>query len=551
MSNPERPTQIPRRTGGSSTTRSQTSEPTGNGAGGATGTETEPGGPQATGPQATRTARAPNAGQPAGTGGTTTGTGATRTPAATGAAATRTAAGAGATRTAPGATPGLTRTVTTTAAGGGPQNAGTTPAASQGRRSSLRGSPELSDDEDLYQNPPETFEHAPPGRVDSISRHLSEESRRSARQDRGDRPPTETAPTGAGAAAPRQGRAEPSNREPPPDAFENVAREVFKRVFDELKIANQRADKLTANARVGQQEADRRFTRLEGLLENLIRRTDAMKMAQDANQARNGQGPSRPSGGNPTEGRTSGRRPDTPYPDSDDADPDRAFRQSGSDEEPALAGMGADAPGDEPDAAGGRVRVRQGPTEAERLRAGGFNPDGSPAGLIPSISQRAPPPNTRFAPHNVSRGRGGMRRTVAPHGHGGGDSSDGSSDHDGGPGRPVSGVNPRFLREGAARGGGPPGPVPVPNDGYEDSSLQWIHDCIVEYLGAELDVLPQLKNVKVAQPSAYNGQDNTDEFEEWFMALLRWLRVNRISGPALDGERVHLLGIVLSDAAIE
>ena len=35
------------------------------------------------------------------------------------------------------------------------------------------------------------------------------------------------------------------------------------------------------------------------------------------------------------------------------------------------------------------------------------------------------------------------------------------------------------------------------------------------------------------------------------MALLHWLRVNQILGPALDGEQVHLLGIVLSNAAIE
>ncbi|KAF7796309.1 hypothetical protein EIP86_007486 [Pleurotus ostreatoroseus] len=153
------------------------------------------------------------------------------------------------------------------------------------------------------------------------------------------------------------------------------------------------------------------------------------------------------------------------YLNSDGADLECAFRRSNSNEEIAVAGAGADAPGNELDAPGRQIRVRQGVIEAERL---------------------------------------GMRRTIASHEHGNGDSSDSYSDHDDGPGHPVSKVNPRFLHEEATGGGGPPGHVPIPNDGYEDSLLQWIHDCIVEYLSAELDVLPQLQNVKVAQPSAYS-----------------------------------------------
>ena len=244
MSNPKRPTQIPRRTGASST-RSQSREPTGNGTGGAIGTETGPGGPPATTTPQTRTARTPAVSQTAGTGGTTPVTGTTRTAATTGAVTTRTATGAGAPRTSAGAPPGLTRTVTTTAASGGPQNAGSTPAAPSGRRSPREESPVNSDLEDMYENPPELFEHARPGRAESISRRVREAPRREERPA----PRGRTLSENERATAPRQGRDEPANQPSreqtgsQPDqtagattveSFEDVAREAFGRTFQEL-----------------------------------------------------------------------------------------------------------------------------------------------------------------------------------------------------------------------------------------------------------------------------------------------------------------------------
>lgn len=82
--------------------------------------------------------------------------------------------------------------------------------------------------------------------------------------------------------------------------------------------------------------------------------------------------------------------------------------------------------------------------------------------------------------------------------------------------------------------------------------LLWIDDFVQQYVSVDPDTLPNLsKQVKIAQPEAYRGQDSTDAFEVWLITVLRWLRFSRVTGPALDEERVHLLGLVLSGPAAE
>lgn len=122
--------------------------------------------------------------------------------------------------------------------------------------------------------------------------------------------------------------------------------------------------------------------------------------------------------------------------------------------------------------------------------------------------------------------------------------------------RPVSGVNPRYLREqvlpSASRGVQPSVLTqPANTVVYTEAAFQWIRDCIAESVGEPLELLPQIRSVKVMQPAAYQGQDNTDDFEEWLLNVLRWLRVTRITGPDLDVERVQLLGLILSGLALD
>ncbi|KAJ3543852.1 hypothetical protein NM688_g5810 [Phlebia brevispora] len=87
---------------------------------------------------------------------------------------------------------------------------------------------------------------------------------------------------------------------------------------------------------------------------------------------------------------------------------------------------------------------------------------------------------------------------------------------------------------------------------YNDTSLAWIHQCIDQYLGrAPTVIIPQLKSVKAPSLTAYHGQDSTEQFENWMMSVLLWMRVLQLGGPELNNERVHVLGMVLLGPALE
>lgn len=201
---------------------------------------------------------------------------------------------------------------------------------------------------------------------------------------------------------------------------------------------------------------------------------------------------------------------------------------------------------------------------------------------IPDAGQRRPMAKTQ-AERLHAAGLNGPRATAVAAPGGPGDSdSDTSSDNEKGRGndpgppsppprrrparppspedalrRPASGVNPRFLREqhlpSASQGIGLTRTLTQRDAAvaYAESAYQWISDCIDEAVGRSLEILPQIKSVKVSQPKSYLGQDDTDEFEEWLLTVLRWLRVTRITGPELDVERVQLLGLILSGAALD
>lgn len=114
-------------------------------------------------------------------------------------------------------------------------------------------------------------------------------------------------------------------------------------------------------------------------------------------------------------------------------------------------------------------------------------------------------------------------------------------------------MNPKFTQSVSARR--PPISVAatfaVPGEEDEDVPT-WIGDYVSQYVDVDPDTLPNLsKQLKIAQPAAYKGQDSTDAFEEWLVSVLRWLRFSRVTGDAFDEERVHLLGLVLEGPAIE
>jgi hypothetical protein len=55
---------------------------------------------------------------------------------------------------------------------------------------------------------------------------------------------------------------------------------------------------------------------------------------------------------------------------------------------------------------------------------------------------------------------------------------------------------------------------------------------------------------RVPNPPKYGGLPDTEGFERWLNALLRWLKVNKICGPELDSDRMEFTAMFLENTAL-
>ena len=93
---------------------------------------------------------------------------------------------------------------------------------------------------------------------------------------------------------------------------------------------------------------------------------------------------------------------------------------------------------------------------------------------------------------------------------------------------------------------------PETNDAFMRESMKRLRQMIRDKLGEQLPENAALKNVKnLPTPDKYGGEDDIELFEGWFKALLRWLRFMRLGGPALDEERMQIMGLFLKGKAFD
>ncbi|KAK1221598.1 hypothetical protein PQX77_015611 [Marasmius sp. AFHP31] len=72
---------------------------------------------------------------------------------------------------------------------------------------------------------------------------------------------------------------------------------------------------------------------------------------------------------------------------------------------------------------------------------------------------------------------------------------------------------------------------------------------IREHVGELMLPIDGLKSVKVNEPEHYKGEPDVEKFEAWLLKVLRWMAVNRLSGPEADKLRIQCLGMLLDGKA--
>ncbi|KAJ8075415.1 hypothetical protein PM082_019753 [Marasmius tenuissimus] len=77
------------------------------------------------------------------------------------------------------------------------------------------------------------------------------------------------------------------------------------------------------------------------------------------------------------------------------------------------------------------------------------------------------------------------------------------------------------------------------------------HVQIREQIGAIIPNIDGLKSIKVLEPEHYAEDPDVEKFEGFLMAILRWMVVNKVSGPDADHIRVQCLGMLLSGNALQ
>ena len=90
------------------------------------------------------------------------------------------------------------------------------------------------------------------------------------------------------------------------------------------------------------------------------------------------------------------------------------------------------------------------------------------------------------------------------------------------------------------------------DDAFMRESLRAYRALIRDKLGEQLPENTALKNIKnLPVPDKYEGEADAELFEGWLKGLIRWLRIMRLGGRALDEERTQILGQYLKGKAAE
>ena len=71
---------------------------------------------------------------------------------------------------------------------------------------------------------------------------------------------------------------------------------------------------------------------------------------------------------------------------------------------------------------------------------------------------------------------------------------------------------------------------------------------IDRHVGQEVDHNNNVKALRVPEPKTYDGEEDPEVFKRWLTGLLRWFRINRYCGPALDDDRVACVPTFLQGA---
>ncbi|KAJ3767868.1 hypothetical protein FB446DRAFT_651431 [Lentinula raphanica] len=74
---------------------------------------------------------------------------------------------------------------------------------------------------------------------------------------------------------------------------------------------------------------------------------------------------------------------------------------------------------------------------------------------------------------------------------------------------------------------------------------------IKHYVGKPLPELDGTRNIKIPTPEVYNGSSDVEVFDAWLLTVLRWMVISQYCGPDYDKFRVQLVGLYLSDKALE
>ena len=66
---------------------------------------------------------------------------------------------------------------------------------------------------------------------------------------------------------------------------------------------------------------------------------------------------------------------------------------------------------------------------------------------------------------------------------------------------------------------------------YGEKVIYQYHILINDQVGQELQMIPEMKNFRVAAPEKYSGEDDIKIFDTWITGLLWWYLVHNVPDP--------------------
>ncbi|KAJ8087820.1 hypothetical protein PM082_006670 [Marasmius tenuissimus] len=73
---------------------------------------------------------------------------------------------------------------------------------------------------------------------------------------------------------------------------------------------------------------------------------------------------------------------------------------------------------------------------------------------------------------------------------------------------------------------------------------------IREQVGSAITSVDGLKSIKISEPTPYDGKADVEVFDTWLLNILRWIIINKMSGPDMEHIRVQVTGMLLTGKAL-